>query len=221
MSDFTSKVMSEIMGDDGTGDEDAPISPYVGTANAGRAIGPEEIQPTPPGKDEVGYELVPYVCWKCNVADHMSPHVAEAYQRHRVLCLPCQAPHRWKWKTNPDTGERFLYPDPRGRQPRKRLGEDERQTLERRATELLDLQLRRDFLRETILKMQAELSDIEPRIVALTVKELPAAQDALVAIETDPQLAIKQKAADVAHEIGLVCQQIRKEAKKQRKVIQR
>jgi len=176
--------------------------------------GPEERQPAPAGVDELGYALVPFTCKKCQTLDHVNPHLFEIYQRRGILCLPCQAPHLWKWKRD-DDGNRFLYPDPRGKKPRKRLGEDERRELETRGTELIDRQLRREYLRETILKLQAELSEIEPRIVELTLEVVPTAQAKLVEIETDPQLVVRQKAADVAHEIGLLCASMRNDRKKQ------
>lgn len=219
MSNFTDRVMGNIMGGGDDGDnEENPVSPFAGTAQGGQHVGPQEMTPVGPGKDDQGYELKKYECRKCGVIDHAPEYMIEIQNRWGVLCLPCKAPWRYTWKRDPDTGERFLMPTPGGGKPRSRLGEPERRELELRATELLDKKLRREYLRETILKMQAELSEIEPRIVELQTKEIPTAQRALSGIENDPKLEMRQKAADIAHDINLFMSKLAKDAKKTKSV---
>lgn len=232
MGDFTDRVMGALNDDDGDKERAERAALPHGTERMrqegmGEGVGehgideigegPEELQPCRAGgKDDWNFDLVPYKCHRCGVLDHVNPHLADIYQRRGILCLPCQSPHLFKWKRDVEDGTRYLFPDPRGKKPPSRLGEPERRALENRATEMVDLKLRRDYLHETILKMQDELSNIEPRIAALVLDGVPRAQAALLAIETDPKLAKRQEAADLAHEIALLTAALSKKNKKRR-----
>lgn len=191
-ADFTDGVLERIVSEDGR----------------------QEFVPRGPGQDELGYELVPFTCAKCGVLDHVNPLLAEIYDRRRLWCLPCQDPHLWKWRSDPDTGERFLYPDPRGKRPASRLGEAERRELELRHGELLDLQDRRAYLERCVATMQAELATILPRIEDLREHQVPAAMAALEAIETDPQRELKQRAADLERDFNSAVRRYHEERKK-------
>lgn len=181
---------------------------------AKQEAGPQIMSPTPAGgQDEVGNELVPYDCHKCGIRDHISPYLKETYDRRRILCLPCREPHRWKWHRDAETGERFLKPLAGNKQRAAQLGELERRLLETQVNTLIDRKLRRDFLVDTILKHQLELSEIEPQIVKLRTELIPQSQEALTRIETDPELDTKQYAADVAHQITLLMRKMAKNFK--------
>lgn len=215
---FKDRVMGRIT-EDSDGGEDSddaanPVSPFVDTDQGGKNIsaqeGPEEVTPVGPGRDDLGNELKPFTCRKCGVLDHAPEAMIEIQNRWGVLCLPCKAPWRYKWRRDPETGAVFLFPTPGGGKPRSRLGEPERAHLESKASEMLDLTLRRDFLRSTILKMQLELSHLEPRLASLVLNEVPLAQVAVETIEHDPKLEQKQLAADLAHDICLAIKTVHK-----------
>ena len=133
MTDFKDRVMGAIgNGGEAVDGDDAenPISPFAGTDHAGEHIGPQELTAVGPGHDDIGNELKPFTCRQCGVLDHAPESMIEIQNRWGVLCLPCRAPWRFKWKRDPDTGDKFLMPTPGGGKPRTRLGEPERRELE-------------------------------------------------------------------------------------------
>lgn len=205
-AELKSRVLKEIA-EAGEVDLDAEVP-------APDVDGKVEMTPKGPGVGMFGYNLVPFRCAKCGQLDHIDEQLAEVYQKRRIWCLPCQSPHRFKWRKDPDTGERFLYPDPSGKQPPARLGEAERRELELRHGELMDLQQRRDYLQECVATMTEELSRVLPRIVELQTTILPEAQAALEAIETDPQRDLKQNAMDLAKQIGAAMRKATAQRKK-------
>lgn len=181
-SDFTARILADIMAQD-------PKNVQMQSAPKG-------------GVDQFGQDLKWFKCRRCGTEDHIDPYMYEIMNRHGVLCLPCHVPHLYGWKLDRETGEKYLFPKPAGQKPRSRLGENERRELQNKVSELIDLKIRRDYIVETMLKLQKELTDVEPRIADLTSTVIPEATVALERIETDPMLEKKQESADILHDLG-------------------
>lgn len=151
-------------------------------------------RPDLPLSDENGFALLEYDCWRCQRSGWASEPVVDLYRAAdlRLLCLPCHAPERWKWRVD-EQGREYLQPLPRPRTTTKRYGDAEAQELEMRHAELFDRLERRATLRDVLANVTDELSRVDTRIASLEAL-LPTLQSKVSAIQTDPHLDARRRA---------------------------
>lgn len=157
---------------------------------------------------EFGYELVPYKCAQCGVEDHAVDETVEVYRRngHRLRCLPCMAPDRWRWRVEDDVRVLIAKRPPA---TRRRLTpvETAEVALERLTCEITDRRLRRARLYEIQASIDVELVQIQERLDVLPGL-IADAQKALRALATDPHRRTKEQLVDVVRELERLRQEL-------------